>query len=83
MDFFIDAEKYIPLRIAMYTPKGALMSLSEIEYEPVAVSSAETAYVPKKIKSIVTMQMGSVNTEMVYENIKVNKGISDSVFEAE
>ncbi len=83
MDFFIDAEKCIPLRIAMYTPKGALMSLSEIEYEPVAVSSAETAYVPKKIKSIVTMQMGSVNTEMVYENIKVNKGISDSVFEAE
>lgn len=83
MDFFIDAEKYIPLRIAMYTPKGALMSLSEIEYEPVAISSTETVYVAKKIKSLVTMQMGSVNTEMVYEDIKVNKGISDSVFEAE
>jgi len=82
MDFMIDAEKYIPLRIAMYTPKGALMSLSEMEYEPVAISSTKTAYVAKKIKSIVTMQMGSVNTEMVYENIKVNEGISDSVFEA-
>lgn len=83
MDFFIDAEKYIPLRIAMYTPKGALMSLSEIKYEPVAVSSTETAYVPQKITSLVTMSMGSVNTEMVYENIAVNQGIDDSVFVAE
>jgi outer membrane lipoprotein-sorting protein len=83
MDFFIDAEKYIPIRIAMYTPKGALMSLSEMEYEPVVISSAETVYVPKKIKSVVTMQMGSINTEMEYENIKVNQGIKESVFEAE
>jgi outer membrane lipoprotein-sorting protein len=83
IDFFIDAEKYIPIRISIYTPKGALMSLSEMEYEPVEVSSAETVYVPKKIKSVVTMQMGSINTEMDYENIKVNQGIKDSVFEAE
>jgi outer membrane lipoprotein-sorting protein len=80
MDFFIDAEKYIPLRIAMYTPKGALMSLSEIEYEPVEISSSETAYVAKKIKSIVTMSMGSVNTEMEYENVIVNQGIKDAIF---
>ncbi len=81
IDFIIDADKYIPVRIAMYTPQGALMSLSEMEYEPVQVSSAETAYVVTKVKSIVTMQMGSVNSQMEYDNIKVNEGIEDSVFE--
>ena len=83
MDFIIDAEKYIPLRIAMYTPKGALMSLSEIEYLAIESTGEATIWVPVKIKSVVTMQMGSVNTEMEYENIKVNRGIKDSVFEAE
>ncbi len=83
MDFFIDAEKYIPIRIAMYTPQGALMSLSEMEYEPIEVSTGETVYVPKRIKSVVTMQMGSINTEMEYENIQVNQGIEDDVFEAQ
>jgi outer membrane lipoprotein-sorting protein len=81
MDFFIDAEKYIPIRIAMYTPQGTLMSLSEMKYEPVDVSTGETVYVPQKIKSVVTMQMGSINTEMEYENIQVNQGIEDSEFE--
>lgn len=82
MDFFIDGARNIPVRIAMYAPKGALMSLSEMEYEPVQVSSSETAYVATKIKSIVTMQMGSVNSEMEYEDVKVNQGIEDKEFEA-
>jgi len=89
MDFIIDAEKYVPVRIAMYTPKGTLMSLSEIDYLPVeiysarsgGVASTEVAYVPQKIRSMVTMSMGSVNTEMEYENIKVNQGLKDEVFE--
>ena len=83
MDFIIDAEKYVPVRIAMYTPKGTLMSLSEMEYAEIEVSTGEAVWVPKKIRSIVTMQMGSVNTEMVYENIKVNQGIKDEIFETE
>jgi outer membrane lipoprotein-sorting protein len=82
MDFFIDGARNVPVRIAMYTPKGALMSLSEMEYEPIVITSTETAYVATKVKSIVTMQIGSVNSEMEYENIKVNEGIEDKEFEA-
>ena len=81
MDFFIDASRYVPVRIAMYNPKGALMSLTEMEYTGIEVSTGESIWVPSKIKSTVTSQMGNMNTEMVYENIKVNEGIKDSVFE--
>jgi outer membrane lipoprotein-sorting protein len=81
MDFMIDAERYLPLRIAMYNPKGMLISLSEIEYQSFESTGEAVVWVPVKIKSVVTMQMGSVNSEMVYENIKVNQGIKDSVFE--
>jgi len=81
MDFMIDAERYLPLRIAMYNPKGMLISLSEIEYQSFGSTGEAVVWVPVKIKSVVTMQMGSVNSEMVYENIKVNQGIKDSVFE--
>jgi len=82
MDFFIDGTKNVPVRIAMYTSKGALMSLTELDYQPVEVSSSETAYVPLKIKSVVTSSMGSVNSEMEYTNIKVNQGLKDELFDA-
>jgi outer membrane lipoprotein-sorting protein len=80
MDFFIDTTRNVPVRVAMYDPNGNLMSLSQMEYESVDIGSTEV-YVPQKVTSIVTMQMGSINTEMTYENVKVNQGINDSVFE--
>jgi outer membrane lipoprotein-sorting protein len=89
MDFFIDGTRNVPVRIAMYTPQGSLMSLSEMEYTQVevysaqggGVSSGESVWVPSKIKSVVTMSMGSINSDMDYSNVKVNEGIQDSVFE--
>ena len=97
MDFFIDGARNVPVRIAMYTPSGVLMSLSEMEYIAVDLSSSEgnsnsssyearqgvVGWVPSKVKSVVTMSMGSVNSEMDYSNIQVNQGIDDKVFEAE
>lgn len=83
MDFIIDIARNVPVRITMYNPQGALLSLSELEYMQFEIATGEVVYVPKKIKSTVTMSMGSVNSDMEYSNIIVNQGIKDSVFEAD
>lgn len=83
MAFIIDAARDVAVRVVMYNPQGALISISEIEYQAMEVSTGEVAYVPRKIKSTVTMSMGSVNSEMEYSNIKINQGLKDEIFEVQ
>lgn len=75
MEFYVDAEKWVPVKILMYGPKDKLMSQSEIEYKDLS-----GVWVPVKNKSVVTTPAGKMEVEMVFENIRVNKGVSDAEF---
>lgn len=75
MEFCVDAEKWVPVKILMYDAKGKLISQSDIEYAEVS-----DLWVPVKNISSITTPMGTMKVEMEYTNIKVNKGIKDSEF---
>jgi len=78
IDFFVDRERIIPLRIVIYNPEGVLISLSELEYKKIS-----DIWIPIKTASIVSVPGGSMNVDMEFKNIKINKGISDDKFKAE
>jgi len=78
MEFYIDPEKFVPTRITIYSGKGKLITTSIIEY-----SEISGVWVPVKNVSNVTMPTGSMNIEQVFENVKINAGIKDSVFAVE
>lgn len=83
MEFYVDSEKWVPVKILMYGPKDKLMSQSEIEYQKFQGSSSkgqEDIWIPVKNVSNVTTPMGAMKVEMEFENIKVNKGIKDEEF---
>ena len=75
MEFYVDAEKWVPVKIMMYDAKGRPMSQSEIQYQQIS-----DVYVPVKNISNVTTPMGVMKVEMEFSNIKVNQGIKDSEF---
>lgn len=78
MEFYVDSEKGVPVKILMYGPKDKIMSKSEIGYEKIS-----DVWVPVKNKSYVDTPAGKMEVEMGFENIKVNKGIKDSEFKIE
>jgi outer membrane lipoprotein-sorting protein len=75
MEFYVDSDKWVATRIMMYGAKDKLMSQSEIEYEEIS-----GVWVPTKNVSSVNSPIGKMNIEMVYENVRVNKGMSDGEF---
>ena len=88
MEFYIDPGKFVPTRIAIYNGKGKLITTSVIEYMSAEVSTKADSeisgiWVPIKNISNVTMPTGSMSIEQVFENVKVNAGIKDSVFAIE
>jgi outer membrane lipoprotein-sorting protein len=78
MEFYVDGDKWVPIKIYMYDAKGKLMSQSTIEYQQVA-----GLYVPVKNISNISTPMGKMAVEMTFENIKVNEGIGDGEFKVE
>jgi outer membrane lipoprotein-sorting protein len=76
MEIYVDGDKWLPVKVLMYDTKGKVMSQSEIEYAEVS-----GIMVPAKNVSKVTTPMGKMDIEMTFENVKVNKGISDKEFE--
>jgi len=78
MEFYVNSDKWVPVKIMMYDPKGKAMSQSEIEYAKVSDN-----WVPVKNMSKITTPMGKMDVEMEFNNIKVNKGISDGEFKVE
>jgi outer membrane lipoprotein-sorting protein len=88
MEFYVDSDKWVPVKIVMYDAKGRPMSQSEIEYERVkgqgsSSKGEEEIWIPVKNVSNVVTPMGSMKVEMEFSNIKVNKGISDKEFAIE
>ncbi|MGB9613144.1 MAG: LolA family protein [Candidatus Margulisiibacteriota bacterium] len=78
MEFYLDPEEWLPVKILMYDPKGKLMSQSEIQYQKIS-----DAYVPLKNISNITTPMGMMKVEMEFSKVKVNQGISDKEFAIE
>ena len=72
-------------------PKDKLMSQSEIEYKEFSVSYSEApsaarsegVWVPVKNISNISTPAGKMSVEMEFENVKVNKGMSDKEFKIE
>ena len=75
MEFYVDSDRWLPVKIMMYDPKGKIVSQSAIEY-----GEFSGAWTPIKNISDVNSPMGKMNLEMKYENIKINQGVSDSKF---
>jgi outer membrane lipoprotein-sorting protein len=78
VDFTIDSNRYLPVKIEIYNPAGNLVSATKIEY-----IKTKNVWVISKSVSEVKLPMGSMKAEMRYDNIKINEGISDSIFKIE
>jgi len=75
MEFYIDVNRWLPVKILIYTPTDKIMNITEMDYKEISgiwitVETSSTAITP----------MGAIKTQMVLENIKINQGISDSEF---
>jgi outer membrane lipoprotein-sorting protein len=75
MEFYVDASRWVPVKILMYGTNERLVSQSEIEYKKIS-----DIWVPVKSVSDVTTPIGKMKMETEFENIQVNKGIKDSEF---
>lgn len=76
IEVFVDSSKMVPTKIKMISPQGEVLSDTSIEYKK--VSGINVTY---KTISKVNLPKGKMTMEMTYSNIKVNSGISDSVFD--
>ena len=76
MELYIDTARWVPVKIYMYDSKGKLMSRSEIEYQ----KGDGGIWAPSKNVSNITTPMGKMDVTMEFNNIKINKGISDNEF---
>ena len=78
LEFYIDPSRWVPTKIIMYDPKGKQVSQSELTYQQV-----NGLTVPAAVKSAISSPAGAMKVEMSYQNVKVNQGLSDSVFKIE
>ena len=85
MEFYVNSEKWLPVKIIMYDPKNRPMSQTGIEYSSVedkseAASEGAVIFVPLKNKSVVSSPMGKMEIEVEYTKVKINSGINDNEF---
>ena len=78
VDFTIDSNRYLPVKIEIYSPEGKLVSATKIEYIKI-----KNIWVISKSASEIKLPAGNLKAEMRYDNIKLNEGIADSVFKIE
>lgn len=76
IEFHIDAERWVPVRISMYGPADRPMSETEIEYAEIS-----GAWVQKATRSTVNSPIGMMKIETENTNIKVNQGVQDKEFD--
>ena len=88
MEFYVDSEKWVPVKILMYDAKGKVMSQSVIEYQKILIpyseapsmARSEGVWVPVKNRSNVVTPAGKMEIEMVFSNVKINQGMNDREF---
>jgi len=78
VDFTIDSNRYLPVKIEIYSSEGKLVSATKIEYIKI-----KNIWVISKSASEIKLPAGKMKAEMRYDNIKLNEGIADSVFKIE
>lgn len=78
LDFEIDSERWVPVTVRMYGTKNKLMNESKIEYQ---YFDKPGVYLPVKNFSRIDTPMGKMEVEMTYDNVKVNSGLKDKLFE--
>lgn len=76
--FEVEGARYLPTKISIYNPKGALVSSSTIEYQKL-----KNIWVIKENKAMVKTPQGSMNLTMSFNNVRINEGISDSQFKVD
>jgi len=75
VNFYIDAQRYLPTKIEIIDHDGNKLSTAKIDYQNI-----KNAWVISKSKSEINVPSGKMEIEMKFSNIKVNEGISDKEF---
>jgi outer membrane lipoprotein-sorting protein len=75
MEFYIDRDKWVPVKVMLYDTKGKQISRSDIKYQQI-----NSIWVPETNKSDMTTPMGTMKIEMSYDNVKINSGLKDELF---
>lgn len=73
--FYVDGRN-VPTKVEIYNTENKLISSSELEYIKI-----KDIWVMSKNKSWITVPGGKMDVSMSFENIKINEGIADSIFE--
>lgn len=76
MKFYVDGGRNVPTKIEVYDAKDKLISVSDIEYKKI-----KDIWVISKNSSWITVPGGKMTVEMRFEDLKINEGIPDKVFE--
>lgn len=74
--FYIDADKMVPTKIEISDSKGKPFTTSNLEYTKI-----KDIWILSKTQSSVNFPGGAMNVIMKFDNLKVNEGISDKMFE--
>jgi len=78
LEFIVATDKWVPVKVLMYGPQNKLVSQSTVDYQKIS-----DVWVPVKNKSSLTTPAGKMEMEMLFFNVKVNKGIGDGEFKIE
>ncbi|MBI5701223.1 outer membrane lipoprotein carrier protein LolA [Candidatus Saganbacteria bacterium] len=76
MKFYIDGSRNLPVKIEIYNTSDKLVSASDIDYTKV-----KDIWVISKNTSSIVVPGGKMEIEMRFDNVKVNEGLSDKLFE--
>lgn len=74
--FYVDGNDFIPQKIELYNAEDKLLTSSELTYTKI-----ENILVITNTSSWILVPNGKIFVEMKFEDIKVNKGLSDQLFE--
>jgi len=72
----LDGERLIPTRVVLFNKEGKPMTESTLSYKQVG-----NAWIPHRNRSTVSLPSGTLVVEMTLDDIAVNQGILDSVFD--
>lgn len=76
MEVFVDGKKLVPEEIRVFNADSKKISDTRIEYKEI-----KGILVASRSFSSVSMPGGEMKIDMVYDNIKINENIPDSVFD--
>lgn len=76
MEWFVDYEKGVVVKILIYNVTGHLDGIIEIEYKQIT----DKILFPSKIIDTIIASLNTTKKEIIYENIEINTNIGDNEF---